>query len=121
MRRNMMLILLLAALANMASGQWQANGTAICTATNAQSWPTIASDGAGGAFIAWQDYRNGNYDIYAQRVDSLGHILWNLNGVPVCTTAGSQSSQLLIGDGHGGAIIIWSDYRSGGAIFTSRG
>ncbi|MEW6686692.1 MAG: hypothetical protein AB1393_10890 [Candidatus Edwardsbacteria bacterium] len=53
--------------------QWTLDGVAICTAAGNQSNPTIVSDGAGGAIIAWHDYRSGtNYDIYAQRVDSLG-------------------------------------------------
>jgi hypothetical protein len=52
--------------------QWTADGVAICTATNAQSYPTIVSDGAGGAIITWFDERSGSSDIYAQRVRSDG-------------------------------------------------
>ena len=32
---------------------------------------------------------------------------------PVCTATDSQSNAKLISDGSSGAIIIWSDYRSG--------
>jgi hypothetical protein len=52
--------------------QWTTDGVAICTATNYQFDPTIASDGAGGAIITWEDYRSGSSDIYAQCVRSDG-------------------------------------------------
>jgi hypothetical protein len=54
--------------------QWTANGVALCTATNDQLYPTIVSDGAGGAIVTWYDNRSGNYDIYAQRVDRFGYL-----------------------------------------------
>ena len=54
------------------SVQWTADGVAICTATGDQGSPQIISDGAGGAIITWQDYRSGNYDIYAQFVSGRG-------------------------------------------------
>ncbi|MFB3896657.1 MAG: hypothetical protein ACE14V_10185, partial [bacterium] len=44
------------------------------TATNNQYYPILVSDGSGGAIIAWQDYRNGNYDIYAQSVTTDGFV-----------------------------------------------
>src|SRR5579862_2503078 len=45
------------------------NGVAICTAVNDQTVPMIASNGAGGAVIVWQDYRNSSdWDIYAQSI-----------------------------------------------------
>lgn len=52
--------------------QWAANGAPICTAANTQGFPQLTSDGSGGAIVTWPDYRNSNYDIYAQRVDSVG-------------------------------------------------
>ncbi|KPJ58290.1 MAG: hypothetical protein AMJ46_14420, partial [Latescibacteria bacterium DG_63] len=63
--------------------QWTANGVAICTAPNHQRYPEIISDGAGGAVIAWQDYRAGSdYDIYAARVWAEGStVSW---GTPFC-------------------------------------
>ncbi len=56
--------------------QWMLDGLPLCTVTNNQDYPTIASDGAGGAFVAWQDLRSGtNEDIYAQRVTTDGMVL----------------------------------------------
>ena len=56
--------------------QWTPNGRPLCTAANDQEFPAAASDGAGGAFVAWQDRRSGtNYDIYAHRVNPNGVVL----------------------------------------------
>src|SRR5678815_1893484 len=38
--------------------QWTANGIGVCLETHAQDWPTIVSDGVGGAIVAWEDGRN---------------------------------------------------------------
>ena len=55
---------------------WLGDGIPLCTAANAQEFPTIASDGAGGAFVVWQDMRSGtNEDIYADRVNPNGVVL----------------------------------------------
>jgi hypothetical protein len=54
--------------------QWTVDGVVLCTATGDQEYPTIAPDGAGGAIVTWQDYRSGNHDIYAQRVQGNGQL-----------------------------------------------
>ena len=91
---------------------WTADGVAICTASDSQQQPQIVSDGSNGAIIAWYDYRNGNYDIYAQRVNASGAVLWTADGVPICTAAFDQFNIAMIGDGFGGAILTWEDNRS---------
>jgi hypothetical protein len=54
---------------------WPADGRLLCAATSSQVYPTIVADGAGGALVAWQDYRsNVGYDIYAQRVARYGYL-----------------------------------------------
>ena len=95
------------------SQPWVLNGVPVCTADNDQTTAAIVSDGSGGAIITWQDYRNGNYDIYAQRVNSSGAAQWTANGVAICTTDSSQQQPQLVSDGTGGAIITWQDYRNG--------
>jgi hypothetical protein len=52
--------------------QWTSDGVAICTAASYQFVPRIASDGAAGAIVTWFDDRDGNYDVYAHRVDASG-------------------------------------------------
>ncbi|MFX1476757.1 MAG: hypothetical protein ACFFCI_01370 [Promethearchaeota archaeon] len=91
--------------------KWASNGIPICTANLIQDSPQIISDGSGGAIITWQDDRNMDYDIYAQRVDSNGNMKWATNGIPICTATSYQGSPQLISDGMGGAIITWHDNR----------
>ena len=91
---------------------WDVNGTEICTTNESQSVPQITSDGAGGAIITWTDFRNGNnYDIYAQKINSTGSVIWDVNGTEICTEGGNQIFSKIISDGTGGAIITWEDSR----------
>jgi len=91
---------------------WTADGVALCTAASDQGSPTIASDGAGGAVVSWQDSRA--YDIYSQRVSAAGAPQWTADGVALCTVDGLQIFPTIVSDGAGGAIVTWEDARSGG-------
>ncbi|MCX6163553.1 MAG: hypothetical protein NTU73_01620 [Ignavibacteriae bacterium] len=103
--------------------QWTTNGVPVCVVVFEQDTIAMVSDGFGGAILTWQDYRsnNGFPDIYAQRVNSSGVMLWTANGVSVCNQAASQRGPKLINDGSGGAFITWYDNRSGNYdIYTQR-
>jgi hypothetical protein len=92
--------------------EWSQNGIPVCTQPgNSSVQQRITSDGDGGAVIAWEDQRNGNTDIFVQRVNIGGSTMWTPNGVAVSTAQYSQIGVTLIGDGHGGAILAWMDYR----------
>lgn len=93
--------------------QWTGNGVAVCAQASTQSSLSICVDDSGGAIIVWQDTRNGNNDIYAQRVNNLGVVQWTTNGVAICTAVGDQQNPIIVRDGSGGAIITWQDSRSG--------
>ena len=98
------------------SVRWTANGAQICQVSySEQEKPGMVPDGLGGAIIIWQDMRGGTYDIYAQRVDASGAVLWAVNGVPVCTAENDQMNVRAVPDGAGGAIVAWEDWRSGAA------
>ncbi|NVM35317.1 MAG: hypothetical protein HWN81_06955 [Candidatus Lokiarchaeota archaeon] len=100
---------------------WTINGTAICTESHDQFYPKICSDGAGGAIITWEDERNGNVDIYAQRIDSSGVVQWEGNGIAVCTEELYYTYLQICSDGAGGAIIAWEDERNGNVdIYAQR-
>ena len=93
---------------------WLPNGVAMCTAAGNQLTPQIIADGAGGAIVAWYDFRNGtDNNIYARRVSNLGIPQWTADGVAVCTAPDDQTNALLAPDGSGGAIIAWDDSRNG--------
>ena len=54
---------------------WTPNGEPVCMAINDQEAPVIATDAAGGAWVAWEDLRSGNADIYAQRIGPNGNVV----------------------------------------------
>ncbi|MBI3194008.1 MAG: T9SS type A sorting domain-containing protein [Ignavibacteriae bacterium] len=95
--------------------QWTANGVPISTVPYKQQYPTLTSDGAGGAIITWHDFGNGNnWNIYAQRINSAGVVQWATNGVAISSAINDQTWATITSDGTGGAIIAWHDGRSGG-------
>ncbi|MFH1958039.1 MAG: FG-GAP-like repeat-containing protein [bacterium] len=91
--------------------QWTANGVMICGAADTQSQVRLCSDGNNGAIITWQDYRDGNYDIYAQKISSDGSVAWMSNGIVISSATGSQQEPEIVSDKNGGAVITWEDYR----------
>jgi hypothetical protein len=102
---------------------WTTDGVPLCTATGIQTFPTIITASVGGAVVTWQDQRNGtHYDIFAQRVNGSGVIQWATDGVALCTAANDQYFPTMVRDGAGGAIVTWSDVRSGSLsdIYTQR-
>ncbi len=97
--------------------EWLPNGSVVCNAANGQWELRAASDGSGGAVVAWEDYRNdpglSSTDLYAQRINGSGIAQWTANGVPISAAANSQQYLSMVGDGSGGAIFTWSDVRDG--------
>jgi len=105
--------------------QWSAEGVPICTAQYDQYGPQMTSDNMGGAIITWYDYRNYNIvvddtlqavDVYAQRINKEGEVLWTADGVEISTAKHSQMYPEIASDGYGGAVIIWEDGRSGTGV-----
>ena len=100
--------------------QWPDNGIAVSGTTNQQIDPQMISDESGGAFITWAERRDGiQYDLYAQRLSTQYYPApqWNvIGGKPICTATGAQYPYQIINDGKGGAIVTWSDNRSGSNV-----
>jgi len=93
--------------------QWSSDGVPICAfASYMQKQPAITVDGDGGAIISWEDQRSTGYDMYAQRIDSMGTTLWTTNGVVITDiTGGNCTGSNIISDGLGGAFVAWEDNR----------
>jgi hypothetical protein len=91
---------------------WAADGTPVSLANGDQRAPQLLADGRGGAWVVWEDLRSGDVDLYAQRLDAAGTPLWSPDGIAVVTGPGAQASPQIVGDGRGGAIVIWRDARS---------
>jgi hypothetical protein len=104
---------------------WPANGVPVCTAAGTQLGLQGVSDGAGGAILVWIDLRDGESDIYAQRIDPDGNLMWpvgspSLDGVPVCATTEIQTWINVVSDGSGGAIVTWENGPSPNDIYAQR-
>jgi hypothetical protein len=96
-----------------ADGQllWGAVGVVVTSANGHQYNPKVVTDGNNGIVIVWQDKRGGQYDIYAQRLNSTGSALWQENGIVVCNEAADQLEPKLISSVEGAVIVTWTDYQ----------
>jgi hypothetical protein len=92
---------------------WPTCGVAAQRGIGNQQSPVAMPDGAGGAFVVWQDDRGTGVDLYAQRMNGNGQPLWPEAGVAVCTADGAQTNPVLISDGAGGMLVAWQDSRAG--------
>ena len=92
--------------------QWAAGGVVVVSAAGDQWKPAIITDANHGAIITWHDWRSGNADIYAQRLNSSGTAQWTTNGVVLCSAASDQTSPSICPDNSGGAIVAWQDARN---------
>nr|MDO8115543.1 hypothetical protein [Candidatus Sigynarchaeota archaeon] len=96
---------------------WGANGLNISTAPQDQSTPHIDVLNNGiinYTFFTWQDERDGNADIYVQKVLFNGTCSLPENGVPACIETSMQAKPKIIQTGgYSSAIVIWEDNRSG--------
>ena len=106
------------------SGQlvWDPEPTLVCDALGYQSDAQAVADGQGGAIFAWRhEGATDAADIFAQRVDATGQLLWDSGGKPICQATGVQEDVALHEDGAGGAIALWKDTRAAaGAIYGQR-
>jgi Secretion system C-terminal sorting domain len=102
---------------------WTGNGVGLVTVAESQEFAALTTDGAGGAIVAWEDYRpGGTTDVFAQRVSGSGALVWGSGGLPVCVQPNDQLYLSLIPVSGGGAILTWEDRRTSAApdIFAQR-
>jgi hypothetical protein len=95
---------------------WQPGGVQAYTGPAEEA--QVVSDGAGGAIIAYMrdiPCEDGvgfcDSDIYAQRIDAEGNVLWGPDGVPICTESAVVQNPQIVDDGAGGAIVFFVDER----------
>ena len=93
---------------------WPAAGLVVCNAAGLQRGSVLLADGAGGVFVAWEDGRSGNRDIYTAHVLGNASLApgWAANGVLVSVTGLSSTHDdfgpSLALDGAGGVFIAWT-------------
>jgi hypothetical protein len=71
--------------------------------------PKPVSDGAGGVIIVWRDMRNAagtTANLYAQRVNADGNIMWQPGGINVSADA-INPNHMIVSDGSGAAIVSY--------------
>jgi hypothetical protein len=93
------------------NAMWAEDGIAVSTAAGDQSYPQLATDHDGGAFIAWMDRRTED-DIYAQRVRYTGDLAWE-EDLPLCVEDNRQVAPKLVPYGDSSVAVFWQDYRLG--------
>lgn len=101
---------------------WNRNGIQLAAYSGNQNFPQAVLDKNNESIMVWQDYRSGNADIFAQKINAYGQLVWSAQGVEVCAAPAGQFSPQIVSDGMGGAIIVWHDYRNGGGedIYAQR-
>jgi hypothetical protein len=113
--------------------QWSPNtagseGIPIVTATGSQGASAVEfsliDNGSGTAWIVWNDPRisTSDYNIYAQKLNSDGTIVFATDGILISNATGNQRYLTSISDGAGGVITSWRDARTAnnGEIYASR-
>lgn len=96
---------------------WPANGLAVASTDGWQLSPALASDGAGGAFVAWTDLATHPATVRAQHVLAGGTLdpAWPASGLMLAFSAPDSSAPVLAPDGAGGFYAAWDDIRNGHA------
>ncbi len=88
---------------------WTTDGVPVCLDGAGQYEPVIAPDGAGGAYIAWEDHRDSSNSIYLQRIDASGNAQWTVDGIVASDSLSLQNLWPgIVADGTGGAILAWT-------------
>jgi hypothetical protein len=116
------------------NAMWTSGGVKLINNAGFRYMASMVSDGAGGAIAVMVDYRKdpdgNNYnlfdpvtsaldsDIFAQRINGSGSLLWGAGGAVVCNEAKNQgdiyrgSNARALEDGSGGVVVFFADYRN---------
>jgi hypothetical protein len=90
---------------------WPVNGVLVSGGPNNEVSPVVAADGAGGVFVAWQDLRAANPEIFLQRITSAGTpaLGWPVGGMRLdANNTVSATQPQIASDGAGGAYVAWT-------------
>lgn len=107
-----------------AYAQWNddaALNTLIADKGGEQIQPKIANHPEGGAYISWLDSASGGYDVFLQRIDAEGNLLWDAEGVLIAERGFSSTEDYgLSVDSDGNALLAFRDDRQGGVRATAQ-
>jgi hypothetical protein len=93
---------------------WEPGGSMVAGPPARPDGGAMCSDGAGGAIVAWSDWRDAPYpsvDVYAHHLLADGSLdrHWPSLGRPLRIAPGIQYVFDAVSDGAGGAIVVWMD------------
>ncbi len=94
---------------------WGAEAILINGVIDRQEDIVVINGAADETIYAWVDFRNEiGGDIYAQKLDGDGNIMWAEEGIPLCLAENIQITLNIVSDDEGGAYVIWLDDRNVG-------
>jgi hypothetical protein len=100
---------------------WGPDGIAISGTSGYQDIDAVASDGADGLIVCWEE-STPYFNLWVQRFSPTNATLWAQDGLSVSGGSGGERSASLIPDGSGGALLVWDDSRRGlsGYLYAQR-
>jgi hypothetical protein len=75
--------------------------------------PDSVVDSDGNIYVVWTDERNGDEDIYMQKLDSNGNRIWTSDKIINIETNNGQNSPAIAVDSNNYIYVVWTDNRSG--------
>ncbi len=89
---------------------WQSQGVQLTDVVSYTwvSYLVACADNNDGAFFAWEDPRNGDFDVYVQHVDGNGSPVWDDNGIRLSMTTNDDFVMDVVADDRGGCIVSWT-------------
>ncbi|MFA6170027.1 MAG: hypothetical protein WCW67_00795 [Candidatus Margulisiibacteriota bacterium] len=91
---------------------WLNDGIPVCQQARSQQTPLLSAINEG-TLLVWQDYRFGNWDLFANALSNQGSLLWGEEGTPIVMTPLTQYAPQVLALNRDTAILIWEDYRDG--------
>jgi hypothetical protein len=96
-----------------ANGSLSGGNFVICDAANPQDSPSVAYNSSANQYlVAWKDNRNGNADIYGQRVDATGSLAGG--NFVICSAVNEQNAPSAAYNSSANQyLVVWYDARNG--------
>lgn len=98
------------------AAMWNKSGIPVIKIRGDQFGQKVVSDGNQGAIITWIDRRFENLhgNIYAQRINNEGKILWDSSGILIASSKNTEKSYTsVIPDVTGGVVVVFKEKRDG--------